>query len=43
MAKAKAKATKRAMMGGVPSPKDTGEEIPPFFMAPRYKLLYKVL
>lgn len=43
MAKASRKAAKRALMGGIPSPKDTGEELPPFFLQPRYKLLYKVL
>lgn len=30
-------------IGGVKSPKETGEELPPFFLQPRYKLLYKVL
>jgi hypothetical protein len=43
MAKASRKAKRASMLGGLPSPKDTGEEIPPFFLQPRYKLLFKVL
>ena len=43
MAKEKRKAVRRMAIGGVKSPKDTGEELPPFFLQPRYKLLYKVL
>lgn len=43
MAKEKRKAVRRLAIGGVKSPKDTGEELPPFFLPPRYKLLYKVL
>ena len=43
MAKQKRKETRRLSMGGVKSPKDTGEELPPFFLQPRYKLLYKVM
>jgi hypothetical protein len=43
MAKEKRKAARRMAIGGVKSPKDTGEELPPFFLQPRYKLLYKVL
>ena len=29
-------------MAGVGSIKDSGEEIPPFFLPQRYKLLYKI-
>lgn len=29
-------------MGGMKSPRDTGEDIPPFFLPARYKLLFKV-
>lgn len=43
MAKQKRKETRRANLSGVKSPKDTGEELPPFFLQPRYKLMYKVL
>jgi hypothetical protein len=43
MAKEKRKAVRRMAIGGVKSPKETGEELPPFFLQPRYKLLYKVL
>lgn len=43
MAKEKRKAARRMAIGGVKSPKDTNEELPPFFLQPRYKLLYKVL
>lgn len=32
MAKIKRKETRRLSMGGVKSPKDTGEELPPFFL-----------
>jgi len=30
-------------MAGVGSIKDSGEEVPPFFMPQRYKLLYKIM
>lgn len=43
MARQKRKETRRLAMGGVKSPKDTGEELPPFFLPQRYKLLFKVL
>jgi len=43
MAREKRKATRRAAMGGVKTPKEMGEEQPPFFLPPRYKLMFKVL
>lgn len=43
MAKQRRKERQRLSMGGTKSPKDTGEELPPFFLPPRYKLMYKVL
>lgn len=30
-------------MGGIATPKQTGEELPPFFIPARYKLLFKCL
>ena len=32
MARIKRKETRRLKMGGIKSPKDTGEELPPFFL-----------
>lgn len=43
MAKAKRKEARRIRMQGMLTPKDTGEEMPPFFLGPRVKLMYKVL
>ena len=43
MAKEKRKQARRESMGGIKSPKDTGEELPPFFLPPRYKLMFKIL
>lgn len=43
MARIKRKETRRLAMSGVKSPKDTGEELPPFFLPQRYKLMYKVM
>jgi GDP-D-mannose dehydratase len=43
MARIKRKETRRLAMGGVKSPKDTGEEMPPFFLPQRYKLMFRVL
>ena len=43
MAKEKRKQARRARMAGLGSIKDSGEEIPPFFMPQRYKLLFKVM
>ncbi len=43
MAKAKRKEARRLRMQGMLTPKDTGEEMPPFFIGPRVKLMYKVL
>jgi hypothetical protein len=43
MAKEKRKQKKRASMGGLPSPKDKGEEMPSFFLPVRYKLMFKIL
>lgn len=34
---------KRDKMASTQISKDSGEEIPPFFMPQRYKLLYKVM
>ena len=42
-AKSKRKEARRKSMGGVLTPKDTGEELPPFFLPPRYKLLFKIM
>ena len=41
-AKEKRKQVRREAMAGFKSPKETGEELPPFFLPPRYKLLYKL-
>ena len=41
-AKERRKEQKRQRMAGVGSIKDSGEEIPPFFLPQRYKLLYKI-
>lgn len=43
MAKAKRKEARRIRMQGMLTPKDTGEEMPPFFLGPRVKLMYRVL
>ena len=43
MAKEKRKQTRRDKMEGPGNIKESGEEIPPFFMPQRYKLLYKVM
>ena len=40
-AREKRKAAIRARAGGMPTPRDTGEEQPPFFMPARYRLLVK--
>ena len=40
-AKEKRKAIIRARQGGMVTPRETGEEQPPFFMPARYKLLVK--
>ena len=40
-AKERRKAIIRARQGGMITPRDTGEEQPPFFMPARYKLLVK--
>ena len=29
--------------GGIPNPRDTGEEVPPFFLPARYKLMFKLI
>jgi len=42
-AKEKRKQARRDRMAGAGNVKDSGEEIPPFFMPQRYKLLYKVM
>ena len=42
-AKEKRKQFRRERMAGAGSIKDSGEEIPPFFMPQRYKLLYKLM
>ena len=42
-AKEKRKQARRDRMAGAGNIKDSGEEIPPFFMPQRYKLLYKVM
>lgn len=43
LAKLNRKMKKASAMSGSRNPRDFGEEMPPFFLAPRYKLLYKVL
>jgi hypothetical protein len=42
-AKEKRKEAKRKAMGGIPSPKDLGEEMPPWYLPPRYKLFFKAM
>ena len=42
-AKERRKALKRSKVGGLVTPRDTGEEQPPFFSQVRYKLLFKCL
>lgn len=42
-AKEKRKQARRDRMAGAGNVRDSGEEIPPFFMPQRYKLLYKVM
>ena len=42
-AKEKRKQARRDRMAGAGNVKDSGEEIPPFFMPQRYKLLYKLM
>jgi hypothetical protein len=43
LAKMSRKLKKAATMAGSKNPRDFGEEMPPFFLQPRYKLLFKVL
>lgn len=43
MAREKRKEKRRGALGGIPTPKETGEEIPPFFLPPRQKLFYSLL
>merc|ERR1711865_810192 len=43
MAREKRKQTRRLAMGGIKTPKEMGEEQPPFYLPPRYKLMFKVL
>ena len=43
LAKIARKAAKRAQMGSAKDPRATGEELPPFFMPQRYKLLFKTI
>ena len=42
-AKEKRKQFRRERMAGVGNVKDSGEEVPPFFLPQRYKLLYKLM
>ena len=42
-AKERRKALKRSTLGGLQTPKDIGEKVPPFFIPVRYKLLFKCL
>ena len=43
LAKLSRKMKKAASMSGSKNPRDFGEEMPPFFLQPRYKLIYKLL
>jgi hypothetical protein len=42
-AKERRKERRREKQGGLMTPRDTGEEVPPFFLPARYKLLFKCL
>jgi hypothetical protein len=43
LAKLSRKLKKAGAMAGSKNPRDFGEEMPPYFLQPRYKLMYKVL
>lgn len=40
MARERRKEKRRGVMGGIPSPKESGEDIPPFFLPTRNKLFF---